>query len=117
MRNELALHGLAQLDVLEHLCHLVYLVGTALDLELLNKLFLVVPRYGRLVEQSIAQLLRELLQEGVTTVQTAEQVDDGVEAFLDVVIRNAFKASAEFVVRVLSDVNRRELLLVHEVLE
>ena len=56
MREEITLHGLAQLDVLEHLRHLVHLVGTALDLELLDELLFVVPRNRSLVEQSIAQL-------------------------------------------------------------
>jgi len=49
MGNELRLHFTTIVDVFEHLSHLIDLVGTALNFELLNEVFLVLPRDGRLV--------------------------------------------------------------------
>ena len=50
-------------------------------------------------------------------MQTTEQVDDGIEALGDLHIGDAFQPRAELSVRELGDVNRRELLLVHKLLE
>ena len=44
MAGELALLLSAECDILEHVRHLVDLVGTALDFELLNEAFFVLPR-------------------------------------------------------------------------
>ena len=55
MRVELRLHLATIVDIFEHLSHLVNLVGTAFDFELLNKIFLVLPGDGRLIEQTRAQ--------------------------------------------------------------
>ena len=57
MLIELRLHLATIVDIFEHLSHLVNLVGTALDFELLNKIFLVLPGDGRLIEQTRAQFL------------------------------------------------------------
>ena len=57
MLVELRLHLATIVDIFEHLSHLVNLVGTAFDFELLNKIFLVLPGDGRLIEQTRAQFL------------------------------------------------------------
>ena len=52
--DPLGLRFSAQRDVLEHLSHLVHLVGAALHLEFLNEKLLVFPREGCLIEQTRA---------------------------------------------------------------
>ena len=49
MLVELRLHLATVVDIFEHLGHLVNLVGTAFDFELLNKILLVLPGYRRLI--------------------------------------------------------------------
>ena len=86
MLDKLLCYCFTKLDVLEHLSHLVYLVGTAFNFELLNKFFLVVPRNGSLVQQSRSKLLLVCLQESVSAVQAAEQVNNGIKSPLNVIV-------------------------------
>ena len=57
MLLELRLHFAAIVDVFEHLGHLINLIGTAFNFELLNEILLVLPRNRCLVEKTSAELL------------------------------------------------------------
>ena len=76
------------------------------------------PRRNRgLVEEARTQLLRVLLEEGVPAVQAAEQIDNGIKPLVHFVVGDALQPLPERFISVLRDINRRELLLVHKVLE
>ena len=49
---ELISHLATIVDVFEHLSHLVDLVGSAFDFELLNEDFFVLPGYRRFIEEA-----------------------------------------------------------------
>ena len=57
MLLELCLHFTTVVNVFEHLGHLINLIGTAFNFELLNEIFLVFPRNRCLVEKTSAELL------------------------------------------------------------
>lgn len=50
-------------------------------------------------------------------METAEQIDDRVETFIHFKVGLAFKTLAEFLVSILSNINRSELLLIHKLLK
>lgn len=50
-------------------------------------------------------------------MQAAEKIDDSVESPVHLKVRYAFEPLPELPIRVLGDVDWRELLLVHELLE
>ena len=70
--SELLLEVLAQLHVLEHLCHFVNLVKSALNLQLLEHDFLGFHGQHGLVQESLGQVLDVSLHEHITTVEAAE---------------------------------------------
>jgi len=84
--SELLLKVLAQLHVLEHLCHFVNLVKSALNLELLQHDFLGFHRQHGLVQEPLRQVLDVRLHEYVTSVKAAEQSDDCVQSLLCLLI-------------------------------
>ena len=101
----------------EHLSHLINLICTTFNFELLNEILLVLPRDRGLVEEARAQLLRVLLEEGVPAVQAAEQIDDGIKPLVHFVVGDALQPLPELFISVLRDIDGRELLLVHKLLE
>ena len=50
-------------------------------------------------------------------MEAAEEIDNGIEPLVHFEIRYTLKALPELFVRVLRDVDRSELLLVHKLLE
>ena len=50
-------------------------------------------------------------------MEAAEEIDDGIEPLVHFEIGDTLKALPELFVRVLRDVDRSELLLVHKLLE
>ena len=55
-----------------------------------------------------------MLKEGIAAIEAAEQVNNGCKALVDSIILEALEPNSEFFVKILCNVGRSELLLVHE---
>ena len=117
MLVKLVLHLSTERDILEHLSHFVNLIGTTLYLELLKEKFFVLPRDRCFVEKTLTKLFWELFEERVTSVEAAEEIDDGVKSLVHLEVWDTFETCTELFVSILSNINRSELLCVHEFLE
>jgi hypothetical protein len=58
-----------------------------------------------------------LLNEHISTMEAAEQPDDGIESVVGLRLTDSFQSSTELVIAISSDIVSSELALVHEVLE
>ena len=70
-----------QANVFEHGRHLSDLVGATFHLELLDKDLLILPRERTLIQEAGPKVPHILLQEEISCVQTAEQIDNLVHSF------------------------------------
>ena len=50
-------------------------------------------------------------------MEAAEEIDDGVKSLVHLEVRDTFETCTELFVSILSNINRSELLCVHEFLE
>ena len=117
MVSELDLKIFAQLHVLKHLCHLIYLVKTAFHFQLLEHDLLSFHGKQRLIEESLGEMLHVCFHESVTSVQAAEESDYSIESLLSLFICYSLEARCQFLVGINCEIKWRLTALIHEVLE
>jgi hypothetical protein len=117
LQFEFLLQILAQLDVGEHLRHLVDSVQPALHLEFLKHGFLSFVREECLIKKTSGEQLRISLDEHVSSMKAAEEAHDGIETSLSILVVDSLETDLQFFVRELGNIARRLVLRVHEVLE
>ena len=88
-----------------------------LNLEFLEHQKLSILGNERLIEESICEVLCVCLDEYVTTVEAAEQANDGVESRVSLLVIHALQPLLQLVVAVGGHVVGGQRALVHEVLE
>jgi hypothetical protein len=103
--------------ILEHGFNLVDSVVAALNLQLVDHQLLCLARHRGLVQQPLSQKVGKRRDEEITTVEAAEETDDGIQPLVYLVICELLETFSEFIVAIEGNVVRSLRTVIHKVLK
>ena len=103
--------------ILEHCLHLTDSIVSTLNLQLLNHSLLCTIWHWSLIQKSISEQIGIRWYEDISTMKTAEQLNDCFNFDLNFILTELVESFNKFVVHVECNILRSLVKLIHEVLE